>query len=361
MKSTFWMVGIAAAVTLPVAAWAGLEICNEAGFSQSVAVAYKDGDAYRSRGWWNLDPGECETPVTGDLKRRFYYVFATARGYEFDPAEQYSFCTELSGFSIVGDEDCAARGYEKSMFAKIDTGKTAKDYRLNIKAGIFTALETGGAGGATTTPPAEIVYTTEFEAQRILPLYMPMENSGFFGEPFSQVGIFQGCAYEYEDAFCSFHAEGWKYYVNYGNGTEDALLDALEYLPVGTPVAFGGDMISYGDITVDTVIREVSYFPELDPYQHIREAMMGMWVDQGDRNSQIMIEGAEWTDIYGGEQMATYFLQIAAGCDAGPGGPVLLQTNPEDREPYCYMIDSVTDEEMVLFYFGNPEPFVYRR
>ncbi|SMP33770.1 DUF1036 domain-containing protein [Shimia sagamensis] len=360
MKSTFWMMGLVA-ITLPLAAQAGLEICNEAGFPQSVAVAYKDGDGYRSRGWWNLDPGECDTPVSGDLKRRYYYVFATATGYAFDPVERYSFCTELSGFSIVGDEDCEARGYDKSMFAKIDTGKTAKDYRLNIKAGIFTALDRGASGGSTATPPAEIVYSTDSEARRILPLHMPMENSGFFGEPFSQVGIFQGCSFEYEDAFCSFHAEGWKYYVNYGNGTEDALLDALEFLPVGTPVSFGGDMISYGDITADTVIREVSYFPELDPYQHIREAMMGMWRDMTDTTAQVLIEGAEWTDMYNGEPAATYFLQIAERCDAGPGGPVLLQTNPEDREPYCYMIDRVTDEEMVLYYYGNPQPFVYRR
>ncbi len=357
----FKVIGFAVVLGAPMAGHAGLEICNDAAFSQSVAVAYKDGDSYRSRGWWNLDPAECDTPVTGDLKRRYYYVFSIASGYKFDPENRYSFCTEMSGFSIEGDEDCVARGYQESMFAKIDTGETAKNFTLNIQDGIFTALSNGSSGGAGTTPPAEIEYSVASEARRILPLYLPMENAGFFGEPFSQVGIFQGCAFEYEDEFCAFHAEGWKFYANYGNGTEDALLDALEFLPVGTPVSFAGDMISYGDITADVVVREVSYFPELDPYHQIRMAMQGQWVDQGDRNAQIYIEGAELTDIYGGEQMATYFLQIAPGCNDGPGGPVLLQTNPEDREPFCYLIDRATDEELVLYYFGNPEPFVYRR
>lgn len=331
---------------------AGLELCNSSGFSQSVAVGYKDGEDWVSRGWWNLDPGECKEPVKGDLKQRYYYIFASARGRAFTPEKKYTFCTQSAAFTITGDTACKSRGYDINSFARIDTGKTAKQFSVSVGAGYFTQ----------TAPPPKPPHV---EMQEIAAGMLPIRQNarpGQLGEPFSQTGIFQGCEQGEEGAWCAVHSDGWKFYAYYGGGTPDWMLDKLEFLPVGTPVGISGDMIYFGDITVEVALREVTHFPGLDLWQAQRIAMQGMWRSADDPSSEIYIEGAELQEIYGGEWMSRLFLQIAPRCEDAPDvGPVLIQTDPESRDSYCYLIEDVSDDRLELIYFGNPDPLVYRR
>lgn len=362
-------INLAALIWATNSAWAGLEICNNTDFSQSVAVGYKDGEQWISHGWWNLKPGTCGAPVKGDLKQRYYYVYGETRDRNFAPEPRYSFCTESVAFTIIGDEDCDLRGYDSKAFARVDTGKTAKQFSLSITedfygaerpqslsgAGSGTDDGTGGDADSSTANSAAV------QAQYILPLRHAYEPSGYFGEPYAQNGIFQGCEVGEQDGWCAFHAQGWKFYARYGHGTTDELLDALMELPIGTPVGFDGDMIEYGENSADVVLREVSYYPGYDTYQEIREAMQGYWRAQDDPSVEIYIEGAELIEDYGGDHMATLWLQIKPSCEDVPSGPVLLQAYPEDVEPYCYAIKKATPDELILYDYSNAEAFVYRR
>ncbi len=103
------------ALSLPIHGWdistaqAALEVCNQTETPRSVAIAYKDGDDWRSEGWWNIDVNECKDVVKGELKQRYYYYRATHKGQEVK-AGDYNFCSTSKVFDIIGDEDCASRG-----------------------------------------------------------------------------------------------------------------------------------------------------------------------------------------------------------------------------------------------------------
>ena len=112
-------------------AQADLRICNETDAKQGVSIGYKSGDNRGSEGWWNLPKGGCATVVQGDLKQRYYYYRAEINGGEFE-GEGYMFCTSTSEYTIIGDTDCGARGYDREDFREVDTGATATDFTISL-------------------------------------------------------------------------------------------------------------------------------------------------------------------------------------------------------------------------------------
>ena len=52
-------------VFLARAAQSDLTICNDTRDTQGVSVGYKGDPDWTSEGWWNIEPGECSTPVGG--------------------------------------------------------------------------------------------------------------------------------------------------------------------------------------------------------------------------------------------------------------------------------------------------------
>lgn len=101
----------------------GLELCNNTQSHIGVAFGYKDKQGWASEGWWNVDPGSCETLLTGKLIARYYYIYAVDYdngGYWGGPAEM---CTQDKLFTIRGLQDCEGRGYQKAGFFEVDTGE----------------------------------------------------------------------------------------------------------------------------------------------------------------------------------------------------------------------------------------------
>jgi len=127
------LVGVAMVGATP--ARADFQICNESEATRIVAIGYSENDQWVSEGWWHLDPGECATPITGDLTQRYIYYRAdvedTVQGVVF-PGEGYMFCTSTDAFTIVGDQNCEARGYKTEDFREIDTGPTATTYSFSF-------------------------------------------------------------------------------------------------------------------------------------------------------------------------------------------------------------------------------------
>lgn len=125
---------ILAALTMclaPIAAHADFRLCNYSANRISVSVAYTDGSDWVSEGWWNLKGSACEVILRGPLAAQFYYVYAMdERGGEW---KGRSFmCTKDHEFRIVGREDCFSRGFDRTGFFEIDTGKDAKSWTVQL-------------------------------------------------------------------------------------------------------------------------------------------------------------------------------------------------------------------------------------
>jgi uncharacterized membrane protein len=112
-------------------AQAELRLCNKTEHQQGVSVGYKSGEDWVSEGWWELPPGSCAVPITGDLASRYYYYRAEVGGGDFT-GEGYFFCTSETEYTIVGDTECEERGYSREDFREIDTGATATSFTFTL-------------------------------------------------------------------------------------------------------------------------------------------------------------------------------------------------------------------------------------
>lgn len=114
------------------AAHADFRLCNQTVNRVSVALAYTDSSrAWVSEGWWNLKSGACEVLVRGPLAAQFYYVYAMdERGGEWK--DRAFMCTRDREFRIEGRENCFARGFDRTGFFEVDTGKDAKNWTVQL-------------------------------------------------------------------------------------------------------------------------------------------------------------------------------------------------------------------------------------
>ena len=319
---------------------AGLNFCNNADVQHSFAVAYKDGDNWRSVGWWNIDPGECKLVIGGDLQRRYYYYRATATGRTFN-GDDYYFCTRQEAYEAIGEQgNCPARGYDKSEFRKLDTGKTARDFTLNLVP----------AGGDAVTP-----------APAPAPAPAPGNAPGTYGEPYSNAAILQECISGDGPAYCAFHADGTKLYVYDDGRTPQFVLTAMRALDPGTPIAVSGDLVEVFDATAEVVLRDITVRPYSDN-DWLLKRMQGYWYAVDDPNAQFNILGAERENQYDGQMMGLEFLSVQNWCDDSPGnGPFLVARDPETGEAFCYGIEHVGDFDMTLMFLPRGNFLEFRK
>ncbi len=110
---------------------ADLRMCNNTANRVSVALAYTDGKGWVSEGWWNLKTLDCVTLLRGALAAEYYYVYAMdERGGEWKG--KAFMCTSDREFKIVGRQDCYVRGYDRTGFFEVDTGKDAKSWTVQL-------------------------------------------------------------------------------------------------------------------------------------------------------------------------------------------------------------------------------------
>jgi uncharacterized membrane protein len=127
-----WMVvvlALAAAWSAP--ARADFRLCNNTNARVSVAHAYTNGSGWVSEGWWNIKASNCETLLRGPLAAEYYYVYAMdERGGEWKG--KAFMCTRDREFRVEGREDCFVRGFDRSGFFEVDTGKDAKNWTVQL-------------------------------------------------------------------------------------------------------------------------------------------------------------------------------------------------------------------------------------
>ena len=110
---------------------ADFRMCNNTANRVSVSLAYIDAQGWVSEGWWNLKPTDCDTLLRGALAAQFYYVYAMdERGGEWKG--KAFMCTSDREFKIAGRQDCFVRGYDRTGFFVVDTGKEAKNWTVQL-------------------------------------------------------------------------------------------------------------------------------------------------------------------------------------------------------------------------------------
>lgn len=327
-------------LTLLVAApaRAGLTICNDTDVRQSIAVGYKSGEAWESRGWWNVDPGACTTPVGGDLKNRYYYYRAEATGRTFVD-DDYMFCTERAAFTISGDKECGARGYDRAGFRRIDTGPKAKSFTFRFDTAVSPA------------PPAPAPAPPKPAAK----------GPGTWGEPYSSgTAVFQDCVTETEAPFCTFHADGTKFYVYDDGRTPGYIFRSLQTFPPGTPVEVEGDLEAIHDRTADVVARKIQP-RSWNSWDTTLDRLQGTWYSVNDPNSQFNIIGSELENIYDGAFGAREYLSTWDRCDGYTGNRLLIRRDEETGDVLCYSIEELGQFDMLLMYLPRANFHSYRK
>lgn len=331
---------------MPMAAQAGLDVCNDTDLRQSVAIGYEaPGGIWTSEGWWQLAPGECKTVMARAFDRQYFYYRATVQGGGFDGP--FSFCSTSGAFTIEGDTDCAARGYDSTRFRKVDTGEAA-DFTLTLVA-----------DGASPEPDdPDPVYNEED---------LPLESAvpfprGSLGEPFTQSGIFTGCELIDGLDFCSFEIEGWRYHAYYGGGTADSILDDLQNWPMPLAVEIEGDMVNYGDITVEVALARVTEVFDGDFFAEERRMLQGSWQSVDDPEAKFTIVGADVYDYYGGEFIGHQWMTLGGTCpDAPYEGIGFTRTELETQESWCEHLGEVTADRLELIIPELGDVLTYRR
>lgn len=124
------------------AALADLRICNKTPSRVGIAVGYKDQDAWKTEGWWNVAANSCETLLAGPLVSRFYYLYAIDYDHGGEWSGRSFMCTQEKTFTIRGIEDCLKRGFERTGFFEIDTGEQ-RTWTVQL-------TEPGRAGGSSS-------------------------------------------------------------------------------------------------------------------------------------------------------------------------------------------------------------------
>jgi uncharacterized membrane protein len=102
---------------------ADFRLCNNTGSRVGISVGYKENEGWTTEGWWNLPAKKCETLLPGALVARFYYIYAIDYDHGGEWSGQAFMCTKEKEFTIHGNADCLARGYDRTGFFEVDTGE----------------------------------------------------------------------------------------------------------------------------------------------------------------------------------------------------------------------------------------------
>jgi uncharacterized membrane protein len=102
---------------------ADFRVCNNTSARIGLAMGYNDGRGWVTEGWFNLRPNRCDSVFKGDLSASFYYVYAVDYDHGGEWGGKSYMCTREREFTIRGSGNCLARGYDRTGFFEINTGR----------------------------------------------------------------------------------------------------------------------------------------------------------------------------------------------------------------------------------------------
>jgi uncharacterized membrane protein len=127
-----------------VEARADFTVCNRSNQNASVAFGFlEEPRGWASAGWFNINPGACTVIYNGELKQRYYYVYATGNNGGVWQAQRGQnggfFCTRTERFTLYNNEysrnntiNCENAGFTTRQFLIVDTGDF-RDFTFNLR------------------------------------------------------------------------------------------------------------------------------------------------------------------------------------------------------------------------------------
>lgn len=120
----------------------GLILCNKTDHLVWAATGKVRDFGFESQGWLRVDAGACKQAVNNDLTERFYFYYAEAVTEKGQPVMEggrqkiwtgdFALCAKPTRFQIIGNNDCADRGFDELLFRKVDAGNATK-WRVNLE------------------------------------------------------------------------------------------------------------------------------------------------------------------------------------------------------------------------------------
>ena len=352
-------------------ALAGLEFCNTTGQEQSVAIGHMVDGIWTSEGWWNIDDGDCASPIEDALLNRYYYYRAEVPDGRFED-DGYEFCIHTRAFTIEGQDGCAARGYELAGFKLIDTGDTATHFKLTLVPPNGARLDGPGKIGASgnndlAEKPGAPSRSDDARLTRRSILGPETLESGYVqgtrGKPFDQIAIFQTCERVSDLDYCSFIADGTKWYVYRGKATPDPFLDRLARLSLGTGVEITGDIVDRRDIGIDIELSTLTVRASALEHQIEFDTLQGAWVSDHDPDHTLRFEGAEIIENAPDTAEDLFYWRFADGCDDAPANMdfVLVKTSPGRPEEVCYLPLTITSDTLEMTQLADGVTLSFQR
>ena len=356
---------ISASLTcLATPALASLEICNSTDTEQSVAIGHMVDGTWTSEGWWNIAANECTVILTEPLQNRYYYYRAEIPDGVFE-GEGYIFSITDDVFTVPGQDDCEARGYETAAFSVIDTGESATEFQLTLVAPEDLGDQPQVSEQSPQPAPSEAPITDEVapRADGGNPRWQSGFVLGSLGEPVTQVALFQGCQHQFGESGCAFFADGVKWVAAYGGPTPSAFLDQLNGLQQATTVELEGDILTYGDITIEVALSAVTMRPGALPYGREVALVQGAWISEDDPLYEIEFAGGELYESYDGTRTDLFYWRFDETCDGAPATAdlALIKTVPETRETECLLPDSMSLDRLEFVNPGRGNILSFRR
>ena len=367
------LLGLVFAAPLP--ALADVRFCNDTDAVVSVAMGYKGARDWTSEGWWNIEAGDCKSITVGDGPKTHYYYRVESREIDFDHPD-FMFCTSDAEFTIVGDTDCEARGYDREGFEEVAMeGQDTYTVRFLVEDGDGTATQPGPDERSTraeppATPPAEAAEEPQETGgaaflRDVLKTSPDVETApgGTYGEPFSITGLFSHCDVLDAGVNCYFLHDGWIYTASSYNHTDMILLEDLNMRELNTPMLFTGDLSSYEGKEAQIVLT--SYFETAsDGFEDERAALQGFWRAADDAQYEIVIHGSVYEEVYDGIPDTTLMMQFMEGCPDGPpnGGTAFQLVSARDAlEDRCFYVSKVEANRMELIYSSRGNTLEFER
>lgn len=350
-----WLL-VAGAACLPSVAQAGLEFCNQTGLSASVAIGYKSADGWMSEGWWNIDAGACKTVISRDLDKTHYYWRAESRDLSWSHAN-FMFCTSDEVFTILGDEDCTARGYDREGFNEIETeGFTTFTMNLTHTG---DGREDNIADHGPRDPEEGIVYPDEPYDSAASDVVA--DPPGTHGEPYTITGILSRCDWYDAGVGCTVLADGWSYVASSYDPTPVAVLEELEALGTNVPITISGDMMFYEGTEATVTISDYS-FAQPDVFQTTRQAIQGYWQSEDDANYEVLIHGSSFEEYYQQMPDMPLLMHFQTGCPDNPSsGTAFRLVSRDGGEDRCVLVSHVDASSLELFVAGTMRPLYFQR
>lgn len=119
----------------------GLTLCNRTQYLVWAASGKLRQDEFESTGWLPVPATQCAQIINSNLSDRFYFYYAEAVHEDGRPVREAgrakiwggdkTMCTKPTRFTISGEENCLARGYDSRGFKQIDTG-TSQRWKVNL-------------------------------------------------------------------------------------------------------------------------------------------------------------------------------------------------------------------------------------